>query len=119
MSNPALTRLLREWAALVAVLALVLGPLASGISRSLGTTDQIAIASGAKPFALCMPGGEGADPAGGPDCNHCTAAMGFFLTGPVLAKSESLDVGLAMATDDSSKLRPFPRAPPARGTPAA
>lgn len=122
MSRPVLTKLLREWAALLAVFALVLGPLALTVSRSLGTAEKVAIASGAKPFALCMPGGGSTDPTkplAKPACDHCTAACSSLL--PPIPPTTALRLAevVTFVPEAHRDLRAFPRAPPARGPPAA
>lgn len=121
MSTPVLKRLLREWAALVAVLALVLGPLALGVQRSLGTSDRIVLASGAKPLALCLPSMPNADPSsgGGQSCDHCTAAQPCVI--PALANGVATQSAQSnyIAPVSGVHVAPPARAPPARGPPAA
>jgi hypothetical protein len=120
MVQGASARLLREWAALIAVLALVLGPLALSVNRGLGASDKVALASGAKPFALCLPGGADPEkPAGGVDCDHCTAAHGFMACAPGATAGLRLQTALSAGPETGLALRPLPRAPPARGPPAA
>jgi hypothetical protein len=120
MVQGASARLLREWAALIAVLALVLGPLALSVNRGLGASDSIAVASGTKPFTLCLPGGADPDqPAGGFDCDHCTAAHAFLACAPAATAGLRLKVAHWTGAETQLALRPFPRAPPARGPPTA
>jgi hypothetical protein len=127
MSGIALRKLLREWAAMIAVLAMALGPLALAASRSLGAADRIAAASGVQPLALCLPGAADAgaaeaDPAGAPhgqDCDHCTPAQHAVQDSP---EPQGLPARAATAAGPSSspiRMAAFPRAPPARGPPAA
>jgi hypothetical protein len=121
MSPPALKRLLREWAALIAVLAFVLGPLALGVQRSLGALDNVAMASGAKPLALCLPVMPDADPSsgGGPDCDHCTPAQTFGLATPIDGVGTRRLPTDAPWAAKSIRVASFARAPPARGPPTA
>jgi hypothetical protein len=121
MFKPALKHLLREWAALIAVLALVLGPLALGVQRSLGTTDKIAIASGVKPLALCLPGMPDSDPSsgGGPDCDHCTSAQTFALAMLVDGTGTRGTRSNEVVPVTSTHIARSARAPPARGPPTA
>jgi hypothetical protein len=121
MSDKTLQRLLREWAALVAILAMALGPLALAVSRSHGASDRIAIAAGLKPIALCLPGGLAGGDSGEPiaDCGHCTPPQGFMLALPERALSPPPPIRMAFAQPPASRTAAFPRAPPARGPPAA
>jgi hypothetical protein len=120
MHSGAFRKLLREWAALVAVLALVLGPLALGVGRSLGAAEKVAIAAGMKPPALCLPGGgDGGSGAGGPDCDHCTTLQPCA---PPLPGDASVKIRMAegaLFPTTVGTLSAFPRAPPARGPPLA
>ena len=79
MHARALSRLLREWVALVAILAMVLGPLALLTSRSLAAQERVNVAAGLATLPLCMPG-DGIDhlsaKTGGGACDHCTPALG-------------------------------------------
>jgi hypothetical protein len=122
MSRKDLSRLLREWVALFAILAMALGPLALATSRSLGAVERIAVASGAKPLLLCLPGGStsgGESQAGGADCDHCLPVQPF--APPImLAAGFAADRAPAPITVDKSiRLPAQPRAPPARGPPTA
>jgi hypothetical protein len=119
MSGSALKRLLREWAALLAVLALALGPLALATSRSLGAAEKIATASGMKPLALCLPGGLSGEQAHDADCGHCTPAQAFCLAGPAVVQGVALSASSASVAPSQVLISGFPRAPPARGPPSA
>jgi hypothetical protein len=79
MHARALSRLLREWVALVAILAMALGPLALLTSRSLAAQERVNVAAGLAKLPLCMPG-DGIDhlsaKTGGGACDHCIPALG-------------------------------------------
>jgi hypothetical protein len=79
MQARALSRLLREWVALVAILAMTLGPLALLTSRSLAAQERVDVAAGLAKLPLCMPG-DGIDhlsaKTGGGACDHCIPALG-------------------------------------------
>jgi hypothetical protein len=121
MSGVALKRLLREWAALIAVLAMVLGPLAMIVVRSHGASGKVAIAAGLKPLALCLPGGMAGGTGGEPmaDCDHCMPAQIIALAQPFTASSAPLPARTTLARPQDIRIAAFPRAPPARGPPAA
>jgi hypothetical protein len=116
------SRLLREWAALIAVLAMALGPLALAASRSLGAAERIAVSSGAPPLTLCFPGGtgeEGDRHSGAADCDHCAPVQPFALSAAESDIFPSPAAATAGATGTTLQVAAFPRAPPARGPPAA
>jgi hypothetical protein len=72
-------RLLREWAALAAVFAMVLGPLALATSRSLSAQERISIAAGLAALPVCIAGDtvDGlASKTGGGSCDHCLPTQG-------------------------------------------
>jgi hypothetical protein len=117
-----LQRLLRECATLVAVLAMVLGPLALAASRGHGAAEMVAAASGTKPLALCLPGSPDTAPAdtgSGDQCDHCIAGQAFVppMAGGVARPFRSAAAAISVAS--TSLLAAFPRAPPARGPPTA
>ena len=77
MISASLQRLLREWVALVAILAMVLGPLALVTSRSLAAQERIHLATGVISLAMCG----AVDASDGLDkklsvatCDHCLSA---------------------------------------------
>ncbi len=120
MHSGAFRKLLREWAALVAALALVLGPLALGVSRSLGAAEKVAVAAGVKPPALCLPGGSDGGPGGGgPDCDHCTTLQPFALAAPGGDGVSARITTASVPPPGAGHVVAFPRAPPARGPPLA
>jgi hypothetical protein len=122
-----LQRLLRECATLVALLAMVLGPLALAASRGHGAAEMVAAASGTKPLALCLPGSPDTGPAdsapadtgSGDQCDHCIAGQAFVppMAGGVARPFRSAAAAVSVAS--TSLLAAFPRAPPARGPPTA
>jgi hypothetical protein len=120
MSTPAIRRLVREWAALLAVLVLALGPLAAAVERSRGASAKIAVAAGLAPPALCLPADMGgADDGPMPDCDRCTlskaCAPGWMggVAAPLRTAASDVIPGRPLHTGG------FPRAPPARGPPTA
>ena len=118
MSSQALARLFREWAALLAVLAMALGPLGSAVGRSLAAQDHVAVAAGLVAPLLCEPGGLPAKPPS--PCDHCTLGVGFTPPCPTAAAAplvfaERLDP----ADTGPSALPARLRLPPATGPPAA
>jgi hypothetical protein len=119
MSNRDLHRLVRDWAALLAVLAFVLGPLALGVSRSLGAGEKVAIAAGFKPPSLCLPVGPDGNGGGGPDCDHCTALQSFVLIAEGAGPAVLFEGTQAGSEQPPLHAVAFPRAPPARGPPVA
>jgi hypothetical protein len=117
-----LARLIREWVALLAILAMALGPLALATSRGLSASERVAVAAGLASLPLCAPGdamdamaGKGAGP-----CDHCLPA----LEGAKPATSSALtDIRFASAllpadTAPSALLTQL-RLPPATGPPVA
>ncbi|MGL4243609.1 MAG: hypothetical protein ACRCTI_21050 [Beijerinckiaceae bacterium] len=122
MSRMVIRRLLREWVALLAILAVVLGPLALATSRSLGAAEKIAIASGASPPALCLPGGPMHDAGGGTgasDCDHCTPVQPCVPASGGAAASFAIGAASGPKPAGAVCGSAFPRAPPARGPPSA
>jgi hypothetical protein len=113
-----LGKLLREWAALLAVLAVALGPLALGVTRSLAASEKAAIAAGLKPLALCIPGmpdGGGT----GPDCDHCAGAQSLALAEGAVAGVTAPSATRPGSIRSAPFAAAFPRGPPARGPPSA
>ncbi len=119
MQRPVLFRLLREWAALLAVLAMALGPLALATSRSIGAAEKVmTAAAGLKPAALCLPGGDAGGPMG-PECDHCTPPQPLAPASPATSATPAAYAADAADPPASGQLAAFPRAPPARGPPAS
>jgi hypothetical protein len=79
MQPRAFHKLFREWMALLAVLAMVLGPLALLTSRSLAAQERVNVAAGLASLPVCTPGDsiDGlAAKTGGGACDHCMPAHG-------------------------------------------
>jgi hypothetical protein len=117
-----LHRLLREWVALFAILAMVLGPLALATSRSLAAQERVRVAAGLTALPMCTPGdsidGLNAKTGGGA-CDHCSSAApatlpSFISTAEQVLFSECL----APANTAPSALLEQLRLPPATGPPA-
>ena len=74
MHRNAIKKLLGEWVALFAILAMVLGPLALATSRGLGAQERIAIAAGLAELPICTPGNTSDGLTGKQGihaCDHC------------------------------------------------
>jgi hypothetical protein len=119
----ALNRLLREWVVLVAILAMVLGPLALGVGRSLAAQERVNVAAGLVPLPLCQSGDaiDGlAAKTGGGACDHCSAALNGP---PVFAAAVSLNAVyanvLSPADTAPSTLLAQVSLPPATGPPVS
>lgn len=118
-----LSRLFREWAALLAVLAMALGPLASGVGRSLAAQERVDVAVGLVAPPLCLPGdaiGDLGAKAGGLLCDHCLP--GGAAAPPSLAATAAEPVAscrIDHADTAPSALLAQLRLPPATGPPAA
>ncbi len=115
--------MLREWVALVAILAMALGPLALVTSRSLAAQERINVAAGIAKLPLCMPG-DGIDhlsaKTGGGACDHCMPALGaappsLSVAGAPACFSEVLQP----ASTTPSALLAQLRLPPATGPPVS
>jgi hypothetical protein len=121
MQGISLQRLFHEWMALIAILAMLLGPLALGVYRSLATQDRIVIAAGLNSLPLCQPGGE-LDGASGAhtlsSCDHCLPGMAGPL--PVMPISHShwhVAMTRFNVIDVAAALRAATGLPPATGPP--
>jgi hypothetical protein len=115
--------LMHEWLALVAILAMVLGPLALGVSRSLATHKRVAIAAGLSAMPLCQ-AGDALDATGGPhtlsSCDQCLPGM----AGPLPALHTTLSLCITgterfASVDASNALRAATGLPPATGPPVS
>ncbi len=114
---------MREWLALIAILAFVLGPLALGVSRSLGAQERVAIAAGLMALPLCQPG-DALDATGGThalsSCDQCLPGMAEPLLPTAAA---SLNVTLQpmrfVLADAATALRAATGLPPATGPPVS
>jgi hypothetical protein len=123
MNARALHRLLREWVALVAILVMVLGPLALLTSRSLAAQERVNVAAGLSKLPLCAPGDSIHDlsaKTGGGACDHCMPAIGAappsLLVGPVPVCFAQV---LEPANTAPSALLAQLRLPPATGPPVS
>jgi hypothetical protein len=122
MHPQAFRKLFREWMALLAVLAMVLGPLALLTSRSLAAQERVNVAAGLASLPICAPGDsiDGlAAKTGGGACDHCMPAHG---TAPVVIETQPGACAFAPAvfpadTGPSALLSQL-RLPPATGPPA-
>jgi hypothetical protein len=115
--------LLREWVVLVALLAMMIGPLAVGVSRSLAAQERVAIASGITALPLCQ-SGDALNAAGGvhtlSSCDQCLPGM----VGP-LPSGTPTSLPLAIhpmrfdLADVGSAVRAATGLPPATGPPVS
>jgi hypothetical protein len=121
MQPRAFHKLFREWMALLAVFAMVLGPLALLTSRSLAAQERVNMAAGLASLPICAPGdsidGLSAKTGGGV-CDHCTSALG---TAPAIAMGQPDSCAFAStvfpADTGPSALLSQLRLPPATGPP--
>jgi hypothetical protein len=122
MSIPALHRLLREWVVLVAMLAMVLGPLALVTSRSLAAQERVNIAAGLATLSICSPGDpihDVSSKTGGGACDHCLP--GALATPPshgLISAALAFFASLQPADTAPSALLAQLGLPPATGPPA-
>jgi len=122
MSRGALIRLFREWAALLAVLAMSLGPLGLSVGRGLAAQEKIAIAAGLVAPAICQT----SDELGGGTrhpltaCDHCLPALGAAPPCPAPITLHLLFAARTNPADTApSALLAQLRLPPATGPPQA
>ncbi len=121
MHAPVVQKLLREWLALFAILAMTLGPLALATSRSLAAQDRVNVAAGIAPLPVCVPGdsidGLSAK-TGGALCDHCMPASGPAPASAASrpAPSTFADIAFPAGTGPSALLSQR-RLPPATGPP--
>jgi hypothetical protein len=115
-------KLLREWLALVAILAMVLGPLALASSRSLAAQERVNVAAGLAPLPICTPGDsiDGlASKTGGGACDHCLPAAGAAPTLLAFKNADSSYSQSAFPADTGpSVLLAQLKLPPATGPPS-
>jgi hypothetical protein len=115
-------RLLREWVALMAIFAMVLGPLALATSRSLSAQERIHVAAGLAALPICIAGDtvDGlASKTGGGSCDHCLPIHGGMV--PTLCSTGSDAVFAGSAKLPAKSLAAFIAyhpLPPATGPPA-
>jgi hypothetical protein len=122
MQPRAFHKLFREWMALLAILAMVLGPLALLTSRSLAAQERVNVAAGLASLPICVPGdsidGLSAKTGGGV-CDHCMPALG---AAPAMALAQPGACAFAStvfpANTGPSALLSQLRLPPATGPPA-
>jgi hypothetical protein len=98
MHPKAFHKLLREWLALIAILAMALGPMALVTSRSLAAQERVNVAAGLAPLPICAPGDsiDGlSSKTGGSACDHCLPAVG---AAPALIAVKNVDGAYAQST---------------------
>ncbi len=122
MSGRILRQFLREWAALLAVFAMVLAPLGTAVARGLTASDHVAVAAGLSPPPLCLPaekaGARTEIPAHG--CDHCLPVLTSATHCPSLtATAFRFSERLQPADTGPSALLEQLRLPPGTGPPAA
>ena len=114
--------LVREWAALLAIFAMALGPLALSVSRSLAAQERVAVAAGLASLPMCQPG-ETMDGMAGKTahaCDHCLPAHPAAPACPSVAVAPlSFVERLQPADTGPSSLLEQLRLPPATGPPTA
>ncbi len=114
-------KLCREWIALVAILAMALGPLALLTSRSLAAQERVNVAAGLASLPVCAPGDsiDGlAAKTGGGACDHCMPALGAAPANVSVQSSSLVFAATLFPTDTGpSALLSQLRLPPATGPP--
>ncbi len=122
MSGRILRQFVREWAAILAVFAMVLAPLGTAVARGLTTSDRIAVAAGRIAPPLCITDPAAGLPANGAlhACDHCIPALSAAPPCPALI---AIPLGFAErlqpADTGPSALLAQLRLPPATGPPSA
>ncbi|MGL4634571.1 MAG: hypothetical protein ACRCWF_01185 [Beijerinckiaceae bacterium] len=119
ISSP-IQRLLREWVALVAIFAMVLGPLALATSRSLSAQERVNIAAGLTALPMCVAGDsiDGlASKTGGGSCDHCLPIAGGVLPSLAEMMLDDRPVATLTASIDQITFLAYRALPPATGPP--
>jgi hypothetical protein len=113
--------LIREWLVLLAIFAMVLGPLALAVSRSISAESRVQIAAGLKMLPICAPGDAADDLAAktGGMCDHCLPGMGDGqpIVTVTLAGSSTMVVTLKAIQSPPTAQRILFGLPPATGPP--
>jgi hypothetical protein len=120
MTSFSLHRLFREWLALLAVLAMVLGPLSVAVSRGLSAQERVNIAAGLTSLPICIPGDEtgGLAAKTSVDCDHCLPSSGSDKITIILPENAlTFEAKLFPADTEPSALLQQLRLPPATGPP--
>jgi hypothetical protein len=120
MITPTIHRILREFLAMLAILAMLLGPLATAVGRGLSAQERVNVAAGLVAMPLCVTADntDGLNSKSTPDCDHCLPA-----TGSAKITIASLEVTLRFAAllqpkmQDPSILLARLQLPPATGPP--
>lgn len=115
-----LKRLCREWIALLAILAMALGPLALATSRGLSARERVNVAAGLQALPLCHPGDaiDGLSGKPGGACEHCLPVVGSAPAGPLpVAALFVLSSRIGPAPGHPSAPPAPIRLPPATGPP--
>jgi hypothetical protein len=113
--------LIREWMALLAILAMVLGPLALVVNRSITADERVQIVAGLRALPICAPGDAIDDLAaktGGGICEHCLP--GLAGAGPAITHGMVMPTGYVTVHGGSGVLavqRALIGLPPATGPP--
>ncbi len=115
-------RLLRECVALIALFAMVFGPLALATSRSLSAQERINIAAGLATLPICVPGDtlDGlASKTGGGSCDHCLPISGGIIPPLVVVEADIFFSGsLTLPDTRPSAFLAYNPLPPSTGPPA-
>ncbi len=77
MAGRVLRQFFREWAAILAVFAMVLAPLGNAVARGLSTSERVALAAGLLPPPMCLPDPASGVPTAGQvhTCDHCLPSL--------------------------------------------
>jgi hypothetical protein len=78
MIFPSTQRFLREFLAMLAIFAMLLGPLATVVSRGLSAQERVNVAAGLVALPICVTADniDGLNSKSTPDCDHCLPATG-------------------------------------------
>jgi hypothetical protein len=78
MDAPSTQRFLREILAMLAIFAMLLGPLATAVSRGLSAQERVNVAAGLVALPICVTADntDGLNAKSTPDCDHCLPAIG-------------------------------------------
>jgi hypothetical protein len=120
MTSSSPHRLPRELLAMLAIFAMLLGPLATAVSRGLSAQERVNVAAGlvALPICVTVDNIDGLNSKSTPDCDHCLPA-----TGSAKITVASFEMPLRFATilqpesGDPSALLARIQLPPATGPP--
>jgi hypothetical protein len=121
MGSLSFKRLLREWVALLAILAMVLGPLSLAVSRGLSAQERVNVAAGLSSLKVCSPSAseDGLVAQSNIDCDHCLPASGSAkITANFPAPDTIFFADLIPAGEEASLLLLQRQLPPATGPPS-